>query len=905
MKSLKIPFYLLGFLLLTFGCTPKDEETIDSEIPELLPVYEVYHNDVKIVEVTLDDILNPSDQENWETVALVYGDSLFFKDITTVGEPTGRTWLFNGSETTSSTTKETQVIYTVEGDHLAGEVTFIREGSDYPDATITSEIPLKINVSIPKILPAFKVMNGEAEVVVVAEGDDIETDESKWAKITVYSGEELSFTDVTTTGFATDRTWTLDGVELDDTTTKDVTVTYNTVGTYSAGKLIINRKNTVYPDAEVETLIPLKVEVITRPLVSGIHVFKGDDLDNTIYQIASGNEGEAQTIALENGEKLTFKLVNDDTSVTHLWTVNNGTEQSAETVEFEVTFSEDNDGLVGHTITLKREGQEDVVIQIPLTVKVVTSPPLNAGVSVYKNDDMETAVYEVVAGEEPVAASITLEVGDKLSFVDASTGEPTSRTWTVDNNEELTSTETTFDVTYSTVGTFESSILKIIRNGHSDYSDQEKTVTLPLSIKVIDTPELKMGISVYKNNDMETALYTVNLGETPSAGTIDINNGEELIFVDNSTGSTTSILWTVENGENAPLTSTESSFGVTYSTDGNFSVTKLKLIRSGHADYEDVEEEFEIPLTVNVSTLITEVSKNSDISLRKVDNNKVISFTVGEDLVAITEQETAKEGFTVTVQNDEAGFGPTTFTVASVAINTDNIKQIDITVTEELYNSDLVTVEFTGAEGNAIVTAEGARLANFVSEQVASYYDRGNILDAEMASFSIEKESNAPFAAGWYNQNKVVTWNRETSGAMINTLKFYAASSADLHGTRDRVQSVDADQSIEGALSAGDLVRVAMDIYIPAGNGMTDGLSIQFLNPSMNSTPIPTADLERGKWVTTYVDIIMTSDLIPPSGKTAGFSVQLTKDSVVGIGGGEPIEFYIDNLVIEKYEARQ
>ncbi|MBB6463526.1 hypothetical protein [Flammeovirga kamogawensis] len=905
MKLLKIPFYLIGFLLLTFGCTPKDEENIENEIPELLPVYEVYHNDVKIVEVTLEDILNPSEQEDWQTVKLVYGDSLIFKDVTTVGEPTGRTWLFNGSETTTSTTKETHVIYTIEGDHLAGEVTFIREGSDYPDASITSEIPLKINVSIPALLPAFKVMNNDTEVVAVAEGDDIETDESKWTKVTVYVGESLTFSDVTTTGFATDRTWTLGGVEIDDTNAKEVTATYTTVGTYSAGKLQVNRKGTVYPDAEVETIIPLKVEVITRPLVSGIHVFRGDDLDNAIYQIASGNEGEAKTIALENGEKLTFKLVNDDTSVKHIWSINNGTEQTAETVEFGVTFSEDNDGLVGHAITLKREGQEDVVIQIPLTVKVVTSPSLNVGVRVYKNDDMQTALYEVVAGDEPVAASITLEAGDKLSFVDASTGEPTSRTWTIDNNEEITSSEATFDVTYSTVGTFESSILKIIRNGHSDYSDQEKTVTLPLSIKVIDTPELKLGMAVYKSNDMETALYTVNLGETPSAGTIDLNNGEELIFVDKSTGSTTGILWTIDNGEGTPLTSAESSFGVTYATDGNFSVTKLKLTRNGHADYVDVEEEFEIPLTVNVSTVITEVSKNSDISLRKVDNNKVISFTVEEALVAITEQETAKAGFTVTVQNDEAGFGPTTFTVASVAINTDNTKQIDITVAEELYNSDVVTVAFTGADGNAIVTAEGARLANFASEQIASYYNRGNILNAEMASFSIEKESNAPYAAGWYNQNKVITWNRETSGAMINTLKFYAASSADLHGTRDRVQSVDADQSIEGALSAGDLVRVAMDIYIPAGNGMTDGLSIQFLNPSMNSTPIPTADLERGKWVTTYVDIIMTSDLIPPSGKTAGFSVQLTKDSVVGIGDGEPIEFYIDNLVIEKYEVRQ
>ncbi|OHX64281.1 hypothetical protein [Flammeovirga pacifica] len=901
MKLFKLPLLILLSLLVALAsCTKDDQENVENEIPELTPVYEVYHNGERILEMNLEDILNPSDQDNWEKIELVYGDSLTFKDVTTVGEPTGRTWNFNGSETTTSTEKEVIVVYTEEGTHTAGDVTFVREGSDFPDASITSEIPLNIQVSVPEMKAAFKVMKGDEVILTITEEDEIEEDDSKWTSIQLNKGEVLTFIDLSKEGMPTERTWSLNGVDLDDATVEEAAAVYATVGEFKAGMLKLMRSDTDYPDASLEITIPLHVEVIIPELKAGIHVFKGDDLDTPIYEIIAGEDGKASTFTIENGEKLTYKVTSNDETVTYTWSINNGSDLTSNDKTFPVVYATDGE-FESQSLTLKRDGQDDETVLIPLTIKVVTSPEITPIVKVYLNDKMDAPVYEYT--DEATAASIMIEKGDKLTFKETSTGEVSERTWSVDNGEESSSDVASFEVNFNTVGEFTSHSLELKRMDHVDYVDAEVTIQLPLTVKVIETPDLALGISVYKNDDMDAAVYEVFAGNTPSAQTIEIKNGDKLTFVDRSNGAANARLWTLNNG--TEVTSSEESYQVKYSTDGEFTGAMLKLTRSGHVDYEDAEETFDIPLTVKVSTDIVEISKEGGISVEKTVTEKVISFSVEEELADIADADVAKSAFTVMIENQESGLAATSFDVASVVINSSDRKIVELRLTEEIYNSDVITVEYKGAEDFALVTAEGARLANFNAEE-ATTYNRGNILQDEYTGFEVEKTQNLPYAEGWYNQQQVTTWNRTDEN--VNTgnysIKFYAENKDILHDQRDRVQTVGTIQPISDKINKGDKIRVSFYIYVPTSNTIQEGLSIIFISPQLNSTKISLENVPRDQWYQINTDIEMSDDVTNADPNKPSFGIFINKNNVTGVSDTDPIEFFVDDVKIEHYEVR-
>ncbi|WP_303317302.1 hypothetical protein Q4Q34_01525 [Flavivirga abyssicola] len=105
---------------------------------------------------------NPSinDTSGFTTITIEAGSRLDFKDLTTIGRPSGRTWNFDGGQPDTSEEEEEEVTYNRTGDYLVTITSMrdnIRQSLRYSEQT--KALPFIINV-IPSTKPF--VINGNA-----------------------------------------------------------------------------------------------------------------------------------------------------------------------------------------------------------------------------------------------------------------------------------------------------------------------------------------------------------------------------------------------------------------------------------------------------------------------------------------------------------------------------------------------------------------------------------------------------------------------------------------------------------------------------------------------------------------------------------------------------------------------
>jgi len=147
----------------------------------------------------------------------------------------------------------------------------------------------------------------------------------------------------------------------------------------------------------------------------------------------------------------------------------------------------------------------------------------------------------------------TVAVGGTVAFRDASTGNPTSWSWSFPGGNPSTSTSQNPSVVYSTAGTY--------------------NVTLTISDGTSEDTETKNAyITVNENGDVPPPDPYGELSAAFVASSYNITIGECINFTDLSSGSPTSWTWTFQGAETVSSTQ-QNPTNICYNTPGTYNVT--------------------------------------------------------------------------------------------------------------------------------------------------------------------------------------------------------------------------------------------------------------------------------------------------------------------------------------------
>ncbi|WP_139957376.1 SwmB domain-containing protein [Flavicella sediminum] len=167
-----------------------------------------------------------------------------------------------------------------------------------------------------KLLPAFKVMQGDTELINITKEDLISAaDSNTWPTVKVEAGASLTFIDLTTEDRPNSRSWSINNGAPANSNLESATIKFFQLGTNPAGTLKSIRSGEL-PAANASKLIPLHVEVVpsSQPFVLNGNL-KEDENEVISFQVTgevapfSGEEGsftvdvkDVGTIAVKNAK---------------------------------------------------------------------------------------------------------------------------------------------------------------------------------------------------------------------------------------------------------------------------------------------------------------------------------------------------------------------------------------------------------------------------------------------------------------------------------------------------------------------------------------------------------------------------------------------------------------------------
>lgn len=341
---------------------------------------------------------------------------------------------------------------------------------------------------------------------------------------------------------------------------------------------------------------------------------------------------------------------------------------------------------------------------------------------------------------------------------------------------------------------------------------------------------------------------------------LDIEAGESLKFVDLTTidrpeGRT----WRIHNG-NSYENLTDSVCIINYLKLGALPqlLGTMRSEREGDEHIPRSNVSKQIPLHVNVVPSTKPLIIDGDI-LQNLDGS--ISFKVNGLLNPFSNQEGE---FKVYVTNAASGFD-NFIEVKSAKVSKKDNSVIDLELDSRIYNSDVVTVSYTG---NGIESTDYRILENFEDVTVKPYYFEG--IDLEFGGFEILNPSaNAMSASAqgwWMNGSNIDIDDQSWIFKRVESDEFsqvIGEASMRVKGTypsgncRIDYTFLDMDKMPAGSY------RLSFMIYIKQGSGM-DELQIQTANPNSNLTFIDVSEsiVPRDTWVKITEDVVIPSDLV-------------------------------------------
>ncbi|MDC1162580.1 PKD domain-containing protein, partial [Tenacibaculum sp.] len=387
----------------------------------------------------------------------------------------------------------------------------------------------------------------------------------------VNEGGSVKFTDESTNA-PTSWSWSFVGGTPAASTDQNPTVVYNTSGVYevvltatnSAGSTIETK--TSYITVKTKPLPVVNFSVDSRSIARGESVTFTDESTNNPISWSWEFEGGTPLTSVEQNPRIIYK---ESGTYQVVLTVTNENGSSKVTRSSYITVTDVP--VADFDVSLSLIGEKE---SVTFTDKSTNNPtswswefeggspatsnnknPLikynNAGV--YKviltatnkggsNSITKTSYIKVEA--TPVAnftsSSISVGVGESITFTDTSNNEPTSWLWSFTGGSPLGSIDKNPTVTYNKIGVYQV-VLTVTNAGGSN------TVTKKAYITVTDVPKANF-----------------------SANTTRIAKGNSVKFTDESTNEPTSWSWEFEGG--LPVTSTDQNPSIKYDKAGVYKV---------------------------------------------------------------------------------------------------------------------------------------------------------------------------------------------------------------------------------------------------------------------------------------------------------------------------------------------
>ena len=363
-------------------------------------------------------------------------------------------WTFEGGAPATSTENNVTVTYATAGTYTSTLIAYNEDETVSDTASVT----VKVSVDPSTVLTASFTTDPAATGFLTQ-------------SVTIEQGQTVAYTN--TSSNAHHIAWSFPGGDPATSTNDEVTVTYNTVGSFTTQLIAYNEGET---DSDTATLT-ITVNASAENAVTA---------DFTTNPEATSIAGYLTYISINQGETVTF--TNASSANTHhiAWSFEGGSPATSIEDVVTVTYAEASETYFTATLTAYNE-DETISNTKSIYVRVASVDP-NAVEASFTTDPAYTDLY--------IYRTLSVETGTTVTYTSTCNNNTHHIAWTFEGGNPGTSTENTVAVTYATAGSYTTTLVAY-------NSDETRTDTVTLSVTVTDPVAVEENaiseISVYPN----------------------------------------------------------------------------------------------------------------------------------------------------------------------------------------------------------------------------------------------------------------------------------------------------------------------------------------------------------------------------------------------------------------------
>ena len=389
----------------------------------------------------------------------------------------------------------------------------------------------------------------------------------------------------------------------------------------------------------------------------------------------------------------------------------------------------------------------------------------------------------------------------------------------VDKNLGTKSTEKTVNVLFLNAGLNKVKLRNTFRDSVTYHAEKPIGAVFTDGVWVIENEweidvygALKPAFKVLDKDGVEIINVAgndlVSATDSDSWPVLDVESGDEVTFVDLSTEDRpTGRQWSFNEGK--PKSSPQETANAAFFKLGTVDAGSMVSIRGDGLPSERVVKL--IPLKINVIPSSKPFVFTGGL---KEASDQSISFGVSGQLTAFFDQEGS---FSVNVKNEKANFDKN-IAVKLAAMNPNDATKIDLVLEEPIYNTDIVTISYSGT---GIESVDTRSLASFGPEIVSM--DSGlNLLSEYFSGFETTTSNwKAAKSKGYWVGN-----SNGSSGAPVftRTTDQFASGIASMSYNSGNLPSGKAIPALQCFdfnkmnLPAGTAYQVSLKVYLVEGN---------------------------------------------------------------------------------------
>lgn len=349
------------------------------------------------------------------------------------------------------------------------------------------------------------------------------------------------------------------------------------------------------------------------------------------------------------------------------------------------------------------------------------------------------------------ASSNVIQVNGKMTFIDLSRGID-SRTWTfpestVDTSfNKITSSDLpVVRVRFTTPGTAEVHISQVFNESVWANGVKLNTTKFDSVINVTVLDSVRANFSAVRTLDSSPL--------TNSAGALNVvEGGREITFMQNCTGEPTSLRWILSRKD-----------GFVREVTGDTVTTKLNSV--GNYDMMLIASSSFGADTLAFKDYIKIIPSTDPMNLESVTADKKIYLTYSRDVDSPVTCDPASISLTVTNNgNTVSGIQVTGF-----ALNPQLPNIVELTLNQEIYNTDEILISYDDQVGN-LISADGMKISSFTDQPVA-FTSKKDLFAQIGFDGTVENSTNTNWTYAWwggqwgmYNADNNVSTTRAHNG---------------------------------------------------------------------------------------------------------------------------------------------